>query len=223
MRRKLVFIAAAGLAALVLPWSARAQVRSSSTFAPDAARTATRSPPEIREERQLLRACAGSSLLATRAGALALARSASPEVRAFAAGLVRHHQAAQLELLQLLQARGLAMPMLDNTQSRVLARLEKLSGVAFDREFMAGLGPEALRRDLRSLEAAVQTVKDPALKGWAQRSLSGLREQLVVAERTERSGGANRTAAGPRGAVPAGATGPEVTRVGTRVSGSSSR
>jgi putative membrane protein len=217
----MLFWTGAACAAVLAPWAVRAQSRPSRTFAPDAAKSASPSSPQEREERKLLRSAATASLLASRAARLALAKSSSPEVRAFATGLAKHHEAAQVDLLRLLQARGMAMPMLDNKQGEFLRRLEKLSGSAFDRELMQGAGPDALRRELRALETAGQTAKDPALRAWVERSLPGLRQQLAVAERTERTGaGATRTAAVPRARLDQNA---DLTRVDTRVSGSNSR
>lgn len=246
MRRKLVLLAGATCVAFLAAAAARAENRTGggaaaaspgdqpapprpaprapsrpkTVYAPDAAKTAARSAPAIREERKVLRAIAAASLLGTRAGKLALAKSSSPEVRAFAAGLIRHHEESHVEMLHLLHARDMAMPMLDNAQSQLLRRLEKASGKNFDREFLHAVGVESLRRDLRTLEGASQSVQDPALKAWVERSLPSLRLQLAVAERTGGSG--TRTATGARSGTGAASYG-QVTPVGARLNGSSSR
>lgn len=201
------------------PAAVAARLAGRAPFAAASVHTAVRSAPQALEERSVLRAAAAATVFGTRAGRLAGTRSGSPEVRAFAAGLVRHHEVVGLEMLPLLQARGMAMPMLENRQSLLLARLQKLNGPSFDREFMQAVGVQAQRSELRALEAARQGVGDPLLRDWIERSLPGLRQQLALAEAqglpTARSASTARRSLSPAD--------PAVTPVDARLGGSRDR
>lgn len=152
-------------------------------FAPDAARLATRLPAEQREERGFIRDTAATSRFEAEASKLALAKSTNPGIRAFAAELVNHHNGTSVELTYLLHVRGMAQPMLDNDHRKVLKQLGKLSGRKFDREYIKLVGLEYQREDIRELEKASLTTRDPSLKGWVDRQLPTRRYHLMTAER----------------------------------------
>jgi putative membrane protein len=172
-------------------------------FAPDAARTAARLPPEQRAERAFLRAAAAASRFGAMAGTLALARSNNNRVREMATELINHHNASRDEMQHLLHARDMAMPMLDDAQSRSMKLLNKLAGARFDREFMERVGLEMPQEAIRQYEKALPGMRDPVLTAWAERQLPTLRYQLAVAERA--MPGTHRLVQGERNAAALGA------------------
>lgn len=176
MRRTLV-LAAVGTAALL--WAASA---TATAYAPEAARSAARLSREQREERGFLRTSAAAARYEAEASKLALARSQNPGVQTWAAELLRQQEAAHAELAHLLHGRGMAMPMLENDQRKQLARLGKLSGPKFDREFMESVALRQRAR-LQHLERALLAAADPSVKGWIERQMAPVREQAVAAER----------------------------------------
>lgn len=181
MRRAFV-IAAAGAAALLFVAAARA-----AAYAPEAARSAARLPPEQREERAVLRSMAATARFEAEACRLALARSASAGLKAWAAELLSQHDAGNTELVHLLHSRGMALPMLENDQRKALARLGRLSGTAFDREFREAV-PLRHKARAQQLEKAQLAVADPLLKAWIGRQLAGLANQQAVAGTGVRAG-----------------------------------
>lgn len=158
-------------------------IAKAATFAPDAAKAASRLTTEQRDERSFIRAAAARSRFEADASKLALARSSNPGVRALAADLINHYNATGIEMQHLLHGRGMAMPMLDNEYRKVLNRLGKLSGSKFDRDYMEQVGLKYQREDIRQYEKASLTATDPALKAWVDRQLPTLRYQLMQAER----------------------------------------
>ncbi len=202
MRRALVF-AAAGAAALVV-WAASAHAAA---YAPEAARSAGRLSREQREERAFLRQAAATGRFEAEACRLALSRSQNPSVQSWAAGQLRLQEASQAELVHLLHGRAMALPMLENDQRKQLARLARLTGGKFDREFMETVALRQRAR-LQGLERALPAVADPAVKGWIERQAGPVREQMALAERM---GPEARTSVAVRGIRP------------SLVSGSSSR
>lgn len=137
---------------------------------------------EQRAERGFLRNAATSSRFELEASRLAAGKSIHPAVRSFAARLNASHALASQQLQRMLNARGMAAPMLENSQRKVLNRLEKLDGAKFDREFMAQVGVRYQADEVEMFEKASKAVKDPALLAWIDRSLATLKDNLALAE-----------------------------------------
>jgi predicted outer membrane protein len=178
-------------AAASAPRTAAAQVaapkpaapRAWSGFAAESARTATRLPPAERQARAFLRAAAMDARLEAEASRLAQARSQAPGVLAFSDNLLDYRETADPGLQHLLHARGMALPMMDNTQRKALNRLAKLKGPRFDRMYVELVGPERQRVAVQEYEKALAVVADPVLKGWIERQLPLLRQQHDEATR----------------------------------------
>lgn len=182
-----------------------------SFFAADAAKTAQRLTPEVREERSFIRGAAASGRFEVQASRLALSKSGNARVRALAADLLEQHRDSQLELAHLLHSRDMAMPMLENEQVKVLKRLGKYSGAKFDREYLEQVGLKSHHENIRNYEKASTSLKDPAIKAWADQKLPALRVNLLAAER----------AAGPQ--VTRQAQGGGIKAVAAKVSESNTR
>jgi putative membrane protein len=186
-------------ATLSSPWSAgqRAPAQASpapraaprpSMFAPAAAANAKRMSAQQREERQFLKDAAASSRFEADASRMALGKSHDPGVRSVAATLINHHAAVGNELLHMLNARGMAAPMLANDQRKVLNRLAKLQGAKFDREFLEEVALRYQQEDVEKYERASYAAQDARLKAWIDRKLPTLRYHLATAERIAPAG-----------------------------------
>ena len=154
-------------------------------FAPGAAADAKPMPAQQRDERRFLKDAAANGRFETEAARLALGKSNDPGVRSFAATLINHHASASNELLYMLQARGMAAPMLGNDQRKTLNQLAKLQGARFDREFMEQIGLRNQQDDVLYFEKANQWTRDPQIKAWIGRNLPTLRYHLATAERLQ--------------------------------------
>jgi putative membrane protein len=160
-------------------------------YAPEAAASASRLPPEERAARVFLRSVALAATIETEASRMAVVRGNAPAVRSFAIDLLEAHQAAEPALLRLLHAREMAPPLMDIGQRKALQRLAKASGAKFDREYLDLVLPRQARDEVEQYERALQVITDPVLRAWIERQLPLLREQsalgdrLVVAKRTE--------------------------------------
>jgi putative membrane protein len=152
-------------------------------FAPAAAANAKRMSAQQREERQFLKEAAAASRFEAEASRMALGKSSDPAVRSFAATLINHHATVNIELLHMLQGRGMAAPMLGNSQRKVLNRLAKLHGAKFDREFLEEVALKHQQEDVQVYEKASLDAKEPRLKAWINRTLPTLRYHLATAER----------------------------------------
>lgn len=191
---------AAALAALGLVHASRAAAQARApVFAAAAVEGLKRLTPEQRYERRFLQETAAQLRFMADASRLALARSDSTAVRELAGNLLQHEKSAQQDLLRLLYARGMAMPMLANGQVKLLKQLGRAGGAKFDRLFLQEVGLRAQAYDLRTYERMAQAAQDPALRSWAEQQLPGVRWRLQLAERA--MPGADRRAQGGRSQI----------------------
>lgn len=155
-------------------------------FAAGSVPTVARLSTDSREERRFLRDAAAESRFELDASRLAASKSASSAVRSLAASLVNHHNNLTLELTHLLNARGMALPMLGNDQRKALNRLAKLSGRRFDVAYIqqVGLAQAGVARDF---EKASLTIREPQVNAWIVKTLPTTRYHLLLAERAERA------------------------------------
>jgi putative membrane protein len=134
------------------------------------------STPAQRLERQFLRRAATDLRFRSEASRLAQDRSNNPQVRELAEALLAYEQTAQPQLLRLLDARGMAMPMRDGGQDKVLRRLARLQGAQFDRLYVDEVVLRSIQADIAGCEQAAQEAEDPVLKAWAGQELPALRQ-----------------------------------------------
>lgn len=150
-------------------------------YAPAAASEARPSSPAQRLERRFLQITAASLRFQAEASRLADARSNNPSVKDLANTLAARQQAMQPELLRLLHARGMALPIMTNRQVKVLKQLGKLQGARFDQVYVEEVVLRSHRDDIANYERLAEDAQDPVLKAWVERQLPALRFQQAKA------------------------------------------
>jgi putative membrane protein len=178
MRWMTLVLSAAGVAA-VLPSPAAAV--SPVAYAPHAAAEAKPLPPAQRLERRFLQLAAANLRFQADASRLALARTNNPAVKDLANTLLARQQTAQPELMRLLHARGMALPMATSEHNKVLKQLSKLNGAKFDRLYVDEVMLRAYQADIGNYEKVEAQAEDPVLKAWIDRQLPSLRFQFAKA------------------------------------------
>ena len=150
-------------------------------YAPAAAAEAKPLPPAQKFERRFLQISAANMRFQAEASRLVAQRSNNPAVKDLANTLLSRQQTAQPELLRLLHARGMALPMTTNEHGKVLKQLAKLNGAKFDRLYVDGVVLRSYQADIANFEKVQAQVEDPVLKAWIDRQLPTLRFHLAKA------------------------------------------
>lgn len=120
---------------------------------------------------------------------LAVEKASDPAVKTFAQMLVDDHGAANDKLRQIASGHKLALPAaLPDAKKRELAQLAKLSGAAFDRQFVKLVGIQDHEKDIAEFEKASQAAQSPDVKTFAQSSLPTLKKHLATAQRLPGAG-----------------------------------
>jgi predicted outer membrane protein len=159
---------------------------------------ATSLSSDSREERRFLRDAAAQSRFELDASKMAFAKSGNSSVRTLAASLINHHNVVGLELTHLLNARGMALPMMTNEQRKTLNQLTKATGGKFDSLYMhhVGIAQATVARDY---EKASATIREPQINSWIVKTIATTRYHQNMAERSMQGDGGkwNRGAVRP--------------------------
>lgn len=125
-----------------------------------------------------------------RLGELAVKKGASDDVRAFGQMMMDHHSKAASDLKASVADTGMKLPTaLDTKHKKALDRLGKLSGEAFDREYMKMMVSEH-EKDLATFRNASKQLSDPQVKEFATTALPTLESHLDRARQVAKTVGA---------------------------------
>lgn len=133
-------------------------------------------------DRQFVIKASQANLEEVALGVLGQQKAQNESVKAFAKRMETDHSKAEQELMTAAQEAGLTPPTELSPEAKATkARLSKLSGMAFDREFMKVMvmGHEKAVR-LFTMEA--EKGSHPALTGYAKKSLPTLEDHLKQAK-----------------------------------------
>ena len=169
----------------VLGMASAAILACSSVFAQPAPSPKNGETKMNKEDHNFITEAASGGMLEVKLGQIASEKGSAP-VKSFGQRMVTDHSAANDQLTQLLQKKEMAPPtILLEKHQRIVARLEKLSGAEFDKEYM-----KEMVKDHKDVVAAfkkeAEDGKDPELKEFANTTLPVLREHLKMAEETRK-------------------------------------
>ena len=125
-------------------------------------------------------AAAGMAVVKT--AELGVKKADSAEVKAFAEMLVTDHTKANEELKALATTKGVELSnVIDPKNAEAFQKLEKFSGVEFDKNFVADV-ISGHKKCISNFETASTDSKDVEVKAWANKMLPGLKAHLEKAE-----------------------------------------
>lgn len=166
--------------------------------------TETRKDDKIaRGDRKFVMKAAEGGMFEVEAGQLAASKASDPAVKTFGQMLVDDHTAANKELTELANSKGVELPASPpRDKRRMVEKLGKKSGAEFDREYVREVGIKDHEKDVKDFRKASKDVKDPQIKAWVDKTLPTLEKHLAEARKLSPS----RTSSGSTTA-PAAATG----------------
>jgi putative membrane protein len=133
-------------------------------------------------DRTFMRKAAEGGKAEVELGKLAQEKAASPEVKQFGERMVNDHTKAGDELKQVAEKEGVTLPeKLDAKDAATKARLEKLSGDAFDRAYMRDMVKDHTE-DVTEFRNEAKNGKDPEVKSFASQTVPTLEDHLKEAK-----------------------------------------
>ena len=133
-------------------------------------------------DRLFVKKAAEGGLAEVQLGQLATEKASSPEVKQFGQRMVDDHSKANDKLKQVASDEGVTVPdKLNAKDAATKARLEKLSGKAFDRAYMHDMVLDHTK-DVSEFRMESKNAKDPAVKNFATETLPTLESHLKDAK-----------------------------------------
>ena len=118
-------------------------------------------------------------------GELARQKAGNQSVREFGERMVTDHQKANDELKQIVQKKGALLPTsVSHHETSTLEHLQKLSGAEFDKAYVSDMVRDH-KKDVKEFEKASQSLSDPDLKAFAEKTLPTLQEHLRMVQGLE--------------------------------------
>lgn len=118
---------------------------------------------------------------------LAQQKSASEPVKQLARRIQKDHEKANAELQAIADKKNVSVDHKTTAdQAKLKARLEPLSGAAFDRAYLEAM-VEDHQKDTKEFEKQASAGTDPELKAFASRTLPDLQDHLKLATDAQRT------------------------------------
>jgi len=115
-------------------------------------------------------------------GRVAASKATDADVKQFGQRMVDDHSKANDELKALAASKNVTLPAEPTAKQKAdKARLDKLSGAAFDRAYMADMVMDH-NKDVAEFQHAAATAADPDLKAWAAKTLPTLQDHQKSAK-----------------------------------------
>jgi len=177
---------------LVLPVLAMAQASAPAGSSTDAATSA--SSLQAADKKFVMDAAMGG-MTEVELGKLASKNAAAPAVKDFGHHMVDDHSKANDELGSLAKNKGVTPPAtLDATHQKVVDKLSKLNGAAFDRAFMSQMLTDH-KKTIALFNKTSASAKDGDIKTFATKTLPTLRTHLQMAEQANKVAGSEKATA----------------------------
>jgi putative membrane protein len=145
--------------------------------------TASTAPLQPSDQKFVTEAAAGG-MFEVEIAKLAADKAADPAVKNFAQMLADDHGAANDKLRQIATGHNVALPAsLPEDKKKEIDQLSKLSGPAFDRQFIRMVGIKDHHHDIGAFEKASQSAQSPDVKDFAASTLPTLKKHLEAAEK----------------------------------------
>lgn len=116
------------------------------------------------------------------AGKMAIEKTQNAQIKSFAQKMVDEHSKALAEVAALAQSKGVTLPTtVDAPHKAMAAKLNKLSGDAFDRAYVADAGVTDHAKVHAKLKGFEKKAKDADVKALASKMLPTVDEHLQMA------------------------------------------
>ena len=124
--------------------------------------------PVAKADADRLVAIAQANMAEVAAGKIALEKSSNADVKSFAQMMIDDHSKGLEETKKVAAAKNVTLPSEpDDAHKKMAAALQKLSGAAFDKEYVAKAGVADHTKVHAALKQDIASAKDPEIKGLA--------------------------------------------------------
>ncbi|MGB8581586.1 MAG: DUF4142 domain-containing protein [Candidatus Sulfotelmatobacter sp.] len=133
-------------------------------------------------DRKFVHEAAQGGMAEVELGKLATEKASSPEVKKFGQRMVDDHSKVNEQLKEVANSQGISLPSkLSAKDEMTKERLSKLSGEQFDKAYMSDMVKDHTQ-DVADFQQEATSASDPAVKEFAEKTLSVLKSHLREAK-----------------------------------------
>ncbi len=145
--------------------------------------TATTTASLSKADQKIVMDMAMANMAEVEAGKMAVGKTQNADVKTFAQKMIDDHTKALADVTALAQSKGVTLPTeLDATHKKMAAKLDKLSGDAFDKAYMKDAGVSDHTKVHAKLKGFASKAKDADVKALASKMLPTVEEHLTMAK-----------------------------------------
>jgi predicted outer membrane protein len=134
-------------------------------------------------DEKILKDMAMADMAEVEGGKMAQSKGQSSEVKAFGQQMIDDHTQNLNEVKALAQARGVTLPAEPDAKHKAMAaKMEKMSGDAFDKAYMTQAGVQDHKTVHAKLMTAAKKAKDPELKALVEKTEPVVAQHLKAAQ-----------------------------------------
>jgi predicted outer membrane protein len=136
-----------------------------------------------KSDQKILERMAQANMAEVEAGKMAQSKSQNEQVKSFAQQMIDDHGKALADVQQLAQQKGVTLPTEPDAKHKAMAaKLDKMSGDAFDKAYMAQAGVSDHKKVHAMLVKDEKSAKDPDVKAMAAKMAPAVEQHLKSAE-----------------------------------------
>jgi predicted outer membrane protein len=136
-----------------------------------------------KSDQKILESMAQANIDEVEAGKMAQTKSQNEQVKSFAQQMIDDHGKALADVQQLAQQKGVTLPTEPDAKHKAMAaKLDKMSGDAFDKAYMAQAGVADHKKVHAMLMKDEKSAKDPDVKAMAAKMAPAVEQHLKSAE-----------------------------------------
>jgi putative membrane protein len=145
--------------------------------------TATAAGALSKADQKIVMDMAVANMAEIEAGKMAVGKTQNADVKAFAQKMIDDHTKALGDVTTLAQSKGVTLPTeLDAPHKAMAAKLDKLSGDAFDKAYMKDAGVSDHTKVHAKLKGFAAKAKDADVKALASKMMPTVEEHLTMAK-----------------------------------------
>ena len=153
-------------------------------------------------DQKMMRDIAYANISEVAAGKLALEKSQSEDVKAYAQKMIDDHTKAQQELQTLADSKGVKLPTEPDAKHKTLAKaMSAMKGDAFDKNYLKQGGLNDHQNTHKLLTKVQSKAKDADLKAYAAKTITAVDQHLTMAQETAGKHGMGNARANMTGAA----------------------
>lgn len=183
MQKKLIAGLVGVAVASALAFPALSQAKGQAKPATTTTTTTTAAGALSKADQKIVMDMAIANMAEVEAGKMAVGKTQNADVKAFAQKMIDDHTKALGDVTALAQSKGVTLPTeLDAPHKAMAAKLDKLSGDAFDKAYMKDAGVSDHTKVHAKLKSFASKAKDADVKALASKMMPTVEEHLTMAK-----------------------------------------